>query len=94
VRDDDDLPGPPNVTLQVVGLEAGAHPGVDSSFTLLRLQEVSDVVYVEGLIGNFYLQSPGDLARYRRAFEHLQAVALSPKNSRDRISAIIAALPT
>jgi transcriptional regulator with XRE-family HTH domain len=85
---------PPNVTLQVIGFEAGAHPGVDSSFTLLRLQEVSDVVYVEGLIGNFYLQSPGDLARYRRAFDHLQAVALSPKNSRDRITAIAAALPT
>ncbi len=84
---------PPNVTLQVIGLEAGAHPGMDSAFTILELQEVSDVVYVEGLIGNFYLQSPNDLTRYRRAFDHLQAVALSPKNSRDRIQAVAAALP-
>jgi transcriptional regulator with XRE-family HTH domain len=85
---------PPHVTLQVIGLEAGAHPGMDSAFTILELQEVSDVVYVEGLIGNFYLQSPNDLARYRRAFDHLQAVALSPKNSRDRIQAVVATLPT
>jgi transcriptional regulator with XRE-family HTH domain len=83
---------PPHVTLQVIGLEAGAHPGVDSSFTLLRLEDVSDVVYIEGLIGNFFLQSQGDLARYRRAFDHLQAVALSPKDSRDRIASIAAQL--
>lgn len=85
---------PPQVTLQVIGLEAGAHPGMNSSFILLHLEEVSDVVYVEGLIGNFYLQSPNDLSRYRRAFDHLQAVALSPKNSRDRIASVAADLPT
>jgi transcriptional regulator with XRE-family HTH domain len=85
---------PSNVTLQVIGLEAGSHPGMDSAFTVLRLAEVSDVVYVEGLIGNFYLQSPNDLTRYSRAFDHLQAVALGPQASRDRILAVAAALPT
>jgi transcriptional regulator with XRE-family HTH domain len=84
---------PPHVTLQVIGLEAGAHPGMDSAFTILHLEEVSDVVYVEGMIGNFYLQSPNDLARYRRTFDHLQAVALSPANSRNRIQSVAAALP-
>jgi transcriptional regulator with XRE-family HTH domain len=82
-----------NVTLQVLGLEAGAHPGMDSAFTMLKLAEVSDVVYVEGLIGNFYLQSSNDLTRYGRTFDHLQAAALSPKHSRDRITAVAAALP-
>lgn len=84
---------PTNVTLQVISLEAGAHPGMDSAFVLLQLAEVSDVVYVEGLIGNFYMQSHNDLVRYRRAFDHLQAIALSPKNSRDRIQAVTATLP-
>lgn len=59
---------PPHVTLQVIGLEAGAHPGMDSAFTILQLEEVSDVVYVEGLIGNFYLRNPDDLTRDKRAF--------------------------
>ena len=85
---------PPHLTLQPIGLAAGAHPGMDSAFTILQLQEVSDVVYVEGLIGNFYLQSPNDLTRYKRAFDHLQAVALSPETSRRRIQAVAAALPT
>jgi transcriptional regulator with XRE-family HTH domain len=85
---------PPRVTLQVIALEAGAHVGMDSTFTVLRLEEVDDVVYVEGLAGNLILESKDDLARYGRAFDHLQAAALSPKDSRDRITAISAALPT
>ena len=83
----------PNVTVQVIPYEEGAHPGMDSAFTLVQLAEVSDVVYVEGLIGNFYLQSDRDLERYRRAFDHLQAAALSPKDSRTRMNAVAAALP-
>jgi transcriptional regulator with XRE-family HTH domain len=75
----------PQVTVQVLPLEAGAHPGMDSAFTILHLQEVTDVVYVEGLIGQFFLQSPNDLARYRRAFDQLRAIALSPQDSRRRI---------
>jgi transcriptional regulator with XRE-family HTH domain len=85
---------PRNVTVQVIPLEAGAHPGMDSAFTILHLEEVSDVVYVEGLIGNFYLQSPADIVRYRRAFDQLRAIALSPRDSRDRISALAGTLPT
>ncbi|HEX6755683.1 MAG TPA: helix-turn-helix transcriptional regulator [Mycobacteriales bacterium] len=84
---------PANVTLQVIALEAGAHPGMDSAFILLQLEEVSDVVYVEGLIGNLYLQNQKDLGRYRRAFDHLQAVALSPAASRERIRAAASSLP-
>jgi hypothetical protein len=38
----------PNVTVQVLPFEAGAHPGMDSTFILLHLdEEVSDVVQVE-----------------------------------------------
>jgi transcriptional regulator with XRE-family HTH domain len=83
-----------NVTLQVIPLEAGAHPGMDSAFTVLHLEEsaVSDVVYVEGLVGRFYLQSPGDLLRYRRAFDQLRAIAMSPRDSRQRVAAIASGL--
>ena len=77
------------ITIQIVPLEAGAHPGMDSAFTLLQLEGVSDVVYIEGLVGQFFLQSEKDLARYRRAFDHLRAVALSPQDSRSRITALL-----
>jgi transcriptional regulator with XRE-family HTH domain len=79
----------PNVTVQVIPFEAGAHPGMDSTFIVLHLdEEVPDVVYIEGLVGNLYQESPADLARYRRAFDQLRAIALSPKESVLRISAV------
>jgi transcriptional regulator with XRE-family HTH domain len=79
----------PNVTVQVIPFEAGAHPGMDSTFILLHLAEdVPDVVYIEGLVGNLYQESPADLARYRRAFDQLRAIALSPKDSVLKISAV------
>jgi transcriptional regulator with XRE-family HTH domain len=81
------------VVVQVIGLEAGAHPGMDSAFAVLELEEVTDVVYVEGLMGYFFLQNQGDVVRYRRAFDQLRAIALSPADSRDRMRAVAAALP-
>jgi transcriptional regulator with XRE-family HTH domain len=82
-----------NVTVQVIPLEAGAHPGMDSTFTILHLEEVSDVVYVEGLIGRFFLQHPNDIVRYRRAFDELRAIAASPRDSRELIRSIADRLP-
>ena len=84
----------PKITVQILPLEAGAHPGMDSAFTILHLEEVTDVVYVEGLIGQFFLQSPNDLARYRRAFNELRAIALSPHESRRRIQSAVDRLST
>lgn len=82
----------PTVSVQVIPLEAGAHPGMDSSFTVLHLEEVSDIVYVEGLLGFFYLQSPADVARYRKAFDRLRSLALDPEASRERIIAVASAM--
>lgn len=80
----------PNVTVQLIPFEAGAHPGQSSTFMILDFVEptVSDVVYIEGLIGNVYLERSSDLERYTEVFEDLQAVALSPAESADRIDAI------
>jgi transcriptional regulator with XRE-family HTH domain len=78
----------PAVTVQVIAMDAGAHPGMDSSFSVLHFSDVSDVVFIEGLLGNFYLQGPQDLSRYQRTFDQLRAIALSPRDSRTLISAI------
>ena len=77
-----------NVTVQVIPFEVGAHPGMDSTFILLHLEDVSDIVYVEGLVGNLYQESQADLARYRRHADQLRAVAMSPKDSLARITAV------
>ncbi len=73
----------PKVTIQLIPLDLGAHPGLDSTFVILDFKEpiVNDVVYVEGLVGNIYLENVGDLERYRQVFSRLQSIALSPEDS-------------
>jgi transcriptional regulator with XRE-family HTH domain len=79
----------PNVDLQLLPFGAGAHPALNSTFTILHFQEdVPDVVYVEGLMGDHYLESPTDIVRYRRVFDQLRAMALSPKDSIAQFAAI------
>ena len=72
-----------NVTMQIVPFEAGAHPGLDNTFTLMEFDSSSQspIVYVENLAGNFYLERESEIMRYRETLEHLRACALSPANS-------------
>lgn len=73
----------PNVTMQIVPFDVGAHPGMDSAFTLLEFDSPIQppVAYVENLGGTFYFERESEIMRYREALEHLRACALSPDNS-------------
>ena len=72
----------PNVTVQVLGYGAGAHPALDSTFILLRFAPpVPAVVYVEGLLGQKYLDQPSDVERYERVFDRLRELALDQQAS-------------
>jgi transcriptional regulator with XRE-family HTH domain len=73
----------PNIVMQVVPYEAGAHPGLDSTFTLLEFDDPSQrpVVYTESMAGSFYLERPVDIDRHREALEYLRACSLSPASS-------------
>lgn len=73
----------PNVTVQIISFEAGAHPAMESVFSILNFEQpiVSDIVYVQGLVGNIYLERSTDLERYRRIFSHLRTIALDPADS-------------
>ena len=72
----------PNVSVQVLPYEAGAHPAVESNFTILELPSPTPgVVFVEGLIGSTYLERDDDLRRYQRIFRKLESIALSPQGS-------------
>lgn len=84
--------GLPKVTFQVIPFAVGAHPGLDSNFVILEIAEptVNDVVYVEGAVGNIYLETAADLVRYRRIFSRLQSMALDPEGSVALVSRIAA----
>ncbi len=80
----------PNVVLRVLPFEAGAHPGVDGSFTVLEFSDPGDprIVYLDWLTDSDYLHGLREVAAYRYAHERLRAAALPPNDSREMISAI------
>jgi transcriptional regulator with XRE-family HTH domain len=74
-----------NVTVQVLGYDAGAHPAMHGSFTVMQFPDPvdPDVVYVEAKTGALYLEKRADVDRYSLVFDYLRAQALSPEASRD-----------
>jgi transcriptional regulator with XRE-family HTH domain len=80
----------PNVTVQVIPFDAGAHPGMPGSFIFLEFRDESDpeLVYVDTQAGDIFLEAEDDLRRYRTMFDHLRASALSPTRSADLITSL------
>jgi transcriptional regulator with XRE-family HTH domain len=72
----------PNVTIQVVPFDAGPHPGLIGSFTLVRFPSPHDpdIVYIEGVTGDIFAEAD-DTLLYQDIFDHLRAAALSPAAS-------------
>jgi transcriptional regulator with XRE-family HTH domain len=73
----------PHVTLQVLPFSSGAHAGLDGRFTILAFPDPEDppVAYVEGLMGDVYLESEMELDVYNLAWAHLVGQAMSPADS-------------
>lgn len=74
-----------NVTIQILPLRVGAHPGMEGSFAILRFPHESDpdAVYVTTATGGAFLEKREDVARHVRIFEMLTSLALSPEDSRE-----------
>jgi transcriptional regulator with XRE-family HTH domain len=73
----------PNVTLQILPFEAGAHAGMDGTFAILDFPEPSDpdVVYAENATGGLFLEKSDELRKYVFIFDHIRAAALGPEES-------------
>ena len=86
-----ELSGRPNIILRVIPYEAGALPAGNDKFIVLKFAsaEVRDVVFIEGLTGDLYLEDPGDVETYSTAFRTLVELARSPKETREVIAAMI-----
>lgn len=81
----------PNITLQVIPFDVGAHPGMPGSFVYMEFAETTDpeLVYVDTLAGDLFLEAEADLRLYSQMFDHLRASALSPANTTGMISTTI-----
>jgi transcriptional regulator with XRE-family HTH domain len=72
----------PNLTLQVIPYDVGAHPALESNFTMLEFAgQASTVIFVEGLAGFYYLEHQRDVERYLQVLEALHRLALSPQDT-------------
>lgn len=82
-----------NITVQVLPFDAGSYPAT-GAFTILGFpeQEDPDVVYRDGLTDAIYLESPGDIAQYTKAFDNLRALSSSPQRSTQMIKRTIQGL--
>ena len=79
-----------NVEVQVMPYSIGAHPALDSTFILLEIPPpVPDVVYVEGLVGQVYVQRPKEVERYKQIFARLRALSLDSKESAKFLNKIL-----
>ncbi|WP_245666722.1 helix-turn-helix domain-containing protein [Actinomadura latina] len=85
-----DMATRPNITLQVLPFDAGAHPAMSGAFTILGFPEPTDpkVVFMEGQTGGLYLEKPHEIERYSLAFDHLRAAALRPGDSQELIARV------
>lgn len=72
----------PNVTLQLIPFDVGAHPGAGRGpFTILQFPQEADrdAVYLDNFAGELYVEEAGEVNLFHDGFRHLVGVALSPK---------------
>ncbi|MGH3779658.1 MAG: Scr1 family TA system antitoxin-like transcriptional regulator, partial [Pseudonocardiaceae bacterium] len=81
----------PNITLQIVPLDAGAHAAAGGPFTILRFAEpdLPDIVYLEHLTNALYLDKKRDTVDYLASMDNLCIQAESPTSSISSLRRII-----
>jgi transcriptional regulator with XRE-family HTH domain len=83
-----------NVTVQIIPFDTGAHPGMPGSFVYMDFKDPADpdLVYIDTMAGDLFLEAEGELRRYATMFDHLRAVALSPNETVSLMTAVAASL--
>ncbi|RSN70471.1 MULTISPECIES: helix-turn-helix domain-containing protein [Actinomadura] len=73
----------PTITIQVLPYSAQEHAGLDGRFTILSYPDPADpdIAYVEGTMGDVYLESAEAIAKHRDRFDRIEAAALSTEES-------------
>ncbi|MFI8216643.1 helix-turn-helix domain-containing protein [Streptomyces sp. NPDC085932] len=75
----------PRVNVQVLPFSAGAHAGLQGAFNLYRFRRDPDIVYTEGYGSGHPAANPDTVSDCSLRYDHLQAAALSLKDSAELI---------
>jgi len=80
-----------NIALRVIPYDAGALPAGNNKFIILSFAEpnVADVVFIEGLTGDLYLDEARDVEVYNTTFRTLAQLAADPDATRQIITSMI-----
>jgi transcriptional regulator with XRE-family HTH domain len=78
----------PNITLQVLPFGVGAHPATAGPFVVLAFPDSddTDLVYVEGHLGDFYFEKERDVDVYEQMFDELVGRSLTAEESADLLA--------
>ncbi|RCG33177.1 XRE family transcriptional regulator [Sphaerisporangium album] len=79
----------PRIIIQVVPATVGAYPGVNGPVALLSLPGLSEVGYIENVLGGQIIDVPDDVAKLAYTFDTVRAEALSQKSSIDLIRRVL-----
>jgi len=72
----------PNISVQILPFAVGGHPAMTGGFTILRFPgSLEDVVYVENMTSDLFVESEADVYHYGLAFDHLCTLALGREES-------------
>jgi transcriptional regulator with XRE-family HTH domain len=78
----------PKIIVQVVPLDAGAHPGLEGPLVLVTRRGEPDMAYLEVQGRGQLVESSDEVARYGLLYDLLRAVALPPDASREMIAGL------
>jgi transcriptional regulator with XRE-family HTH domain len=81
--------GNPRINVQVLPFSAGAHAGLQGSFDLFRFDTDPDIVYTEGYGSGHPTANPDTVKDCSLRYDHLQAAALSLRESAELIRRVM-----
>ena len=79
----------PRINIQVLPFSAGAHAGLQGSFDVYRFASDPTIVYTEGYGSGHPTANPDTVQDCSLRYDHLQAAALSIKDSADLIRRVM-----
>jgi transcriptional regulator with XRE-family HTH domain len=81
----------PTVRVQVLPFSVGAHAGMVDEFVILEFAEVTkpDVVYVQRILADSYLDRVEEVSLYVSIFDHLRTTALQAQDSINLIGRLV-----
>jgi transcriptional regulator with XRE-family HTH domain len=76
----------PTVTVQIVPLAVGPHPGLEGPFMIMEFANDPTLVYLENRAVSIFLEDEPHIEVYRLAWQAILAKALTPKRSLEVIA--------